>query len=75
MSFIGYVTEVTFVITLYLFSEYIMMPMIIQAISVTLTQTWRHYLKILKMSSTTSLFKEDVVPLPRRKVLPWSQLH
>ena len=37
------------------------MPMIFQPISVRVTQMWRQYLS-LKMSSTTSLFKEDGTP-------------
>ena len=61
MSFIDYVMEVIFAITLYLFSVYIFMPMLFRPISVRVTQMWRQYLS-LKMSSPTPLFKEDGTP-------------
>ena len=62
MNFLDYVMEVTIVFMLYIISEYIIIPKIIQPISQTLKLKWKQYLMSLKMSSSTSLFKEDSIP-------------
>ena len=64
MSFFEYVTEVTIVIILYAFSEYILKPKLIQPISVRLNHKWNKCLMSIgfKKASTTSLVKVDDIP-------------
>ena len=64
MSFFEYVTEVTIVIILYVFSEYILMPKIIQPISVRLNHKWNKCLMSIgfKKASSTSLVEVDDIP-------------
>ena len=49
-------------ITLYFFSEYIFLPKVIHPISVKLNSKWIQYLLRIKISSSTSSFKEDGIP-------------